>query len=67
MTQIVEHLSEISDRYDALLVDLWGCVHNGVKAFPDAVAALQAYRKRGGKVVLLTMRHDHVPTLPNKS
>ncbi|MEP1535210.1 MAG: TIGR01459 family HAD-type hydrolase [Paracoccaceae bacterium] len=54
MTQIVEHLSDISDRYDALLVDLWGCVHNGVKAFPDAVAALQAYRKRGGKVVLLT-------------
>ena len=54
MTQIVEHLSDISDRYDALLVDLWGCVHNGVQAFPDAVAALQAYRKRGGKVVLLT-------------
>ncbi|MBD3664358.1 TIGR01459 family HAD-type hydrolase [Sulfitobacter sp. TSTF-M16] len=54
MTQIIEHLSEISDRYDALFVDLWGCVHNGVKAFPDAVAALRAYRKRGGKVVLVT-------------
>ncbi len=54
MTQIIEHLSEISDRYDALFVDLWGCVHNGVKAFPDAVAALRAYRDRGGKVVLVT-------------
>lgn len=54
MTQIVEHLSEISDRYSALLVDLWGCVHNGIQAFPEAVAALQAYRKGGGAVVLLT-------------
>ena len=54
MTQIISALSEISDRYDALFVDLWGCVHNGVHALPDAVAALQTYRKGGGKVVLVT-------------
>lgn len=54
MTQIITALSEISDRYDALFVDLWGCVHNGVNAFPKAVAALKAYRQRGGIVVLVT-------------
>ena len=54
MTQIIEHLSEISDRYDALFVDLWGCVHNGVTAFPEAVKALQDYRALGGIVVLVT-------------
>ncbi len=54
MTQIISALSDVSDRYDALFVDLWGCVHNGVDAFPDAIAALQAYRKRGGTVVLVT-------------
>jgi len=54
MTQIIETLSEVSDRYDALFVDLWGCVHNGIVAFPDAVKALQDYRTRGGTVVLLT-------------
>ncbi|MEL6808356.1 MAG: TIGR01459 family HAD-type hydrolase [Pseudomonadota bacterium] len=54
MTQIISALAEVSDRYDALFVDLWGCVHNGVHALPEAVAALQAYRKRGGKVVLVT-------------
>ncbi|MFL4470322.1 TIGR01459 family HAD-type hydrolase [Tateyamaria armeniaca] len=54
MTQIISALSEISERYDALFVDLWGCVHNGVHALPDAVAALQTYRKTGGKVVLVT-------------
>ncbi|MDE0590285.1 TIGR01459 family HAD-type hydrolase [Halocynthiibacter sp. C4] len=54
MTRIVRSLAEISAPYDALFVDLWGCVHDGVAALPDAVAALQAYRKTGGKVVLLT-------------
>lgn len=54
MTRIISALSEISDRYDALLVDLWGCVHNGVTAFPEAVDALQAYRAGGGTVCLLT-------------
>ncbi|GGX53901.1 haloacid dehalogenase [Tateyamaria omphalii] len=54
MAQIITSLSEISDRYDALFVDLWGCVHNGVHALPEAVAALHAYRAKGGKVVLVT-------------
>ena len=54
MTQIIQSLSEISDRYEALFVDLWGCVHNGITPFPGAVAALRAYRANGGKVVLLT-------------
>ncbi|WP_417243423.1 TIGR01459 family HAD-type hydrolase [Celeribacter sp.] len=54
MTQLIQSLCEISSRYDALFVDLWGCVHNGVTAYPEAVTALQTYRKTGGKVVLVT-------------
>jgi len=54
MTQIINNLTDVSDRYRALFVDLWGCVHNGITAYPEAVAALQAYRARGGIVVLLT-------------
>ncbi|KRS16609.1 TIGR01459 family HAD-type hydrolase [Roseovarius indicus] len=54
MTQIITALSEISGRYKAMFVDLWGCLHNGVTAFPEAVAAMQAYRKAGGVVVLVT-------------
>ncbi|MGH1466327.1 MAG: TIGR01459 family HAD-type hydrolase [Cognatishimia sp.] len=54
MTQIITQLSEISDKYDALFVDLWGCMHNGIQAFPSAVKAMQDYRQRGGIVVLLT-------------
>lgn len=54
MTQIISALTGVSASYDALYVDLWGCLHNGVTAFPEAVAALQTYRAKGGIVVLVT-------------
>ena len=54
MTRIIESLAEISRDYDALFCDLWGCVHDGLRAFPAAVAALQAYKAQGGTVVLVT-------------
>lgn len=63
MTRIVNALSEISDGYDTLLCDLWGCLHDGRVPLPDAVAAVQAFRAKGGAVVLLTNSprpHDSV-------
>ena len=54
MTEIIQSLSDIAHRYDALFCDLWGCLHNGERAFPAAVAALRAFRAGGGVVVLLT-------------
>ncbi len=54
MTRIIDNLAQVAHSYDALFVDLWGCLHNGVEPFADAVTALQAYRAQGGKVLLLT-------------
>ena len=54
MTRLITALSEIAANYDALFVDLWGCVHDGVRALPGACAALTAYRRAGGTVVLVT-------------
>ena len=54
MTRIIDSLADIAADYDALLCDLWGCVHNGLAAFPEAVAVLKGFRAGGGKVVLLT-------------
>ena len=54
MTRLITALGDISDSYDALFVDLWGCVHDGVRALPDAVAALRAYRAKGGIVALVS-------------
>jgi HAD superfamily hydrolase (TIGR01459 family) len=55
--QIVRQISglgEISDRYDAILCDIWGVLHNGVASFAPASKALASFRRRGGAVVLIT-------------
>ena len=39
MTRILASLADISDQYDALFCDLWGCLHDGQRPFPAAVAA----------------------------
>ena len=46
--------SEISERFDLCLCDIWGVVHNGVVAHAGAVTALQAMRRQGMSVVLVT-------------
>ena len=50
----ISGLADLATRYDAVLSDVWGVVHNGVEAFPSAVEALAEYRKAGGKVVFIT-------------
>jgi HAD superfamily hydrolase (TIGR01459 family) len=52
--QPIPGLSALAGEYRALLCDVWGVVHNGVAAFPEAAAALSRYRAGGGKVLLLT-------------
>lgn len=54
MTRLIASLAEIAEQYDALFCDLWGCLHNGVAPFPEAMAALRGFRQGGGKVILLT-------------
>jgi HAD superfamily hydrolase (TIGR01459 family) len=50
----ISGLGEISDRYDAILCDIWGVLHNGLASFAPASAALASFRRRGGVVVLIT-------------
>jgi len=54
MTRIIESLAEISDGYDVLLCDLWGCLHDGRRPFRPAVEALRDAKARGITVVLVT-------------
>ncbi|MEM1237658.1 MAG: TIGR01459 family HAD-type hydrolase [Pseudomonadota bacterium] len=57
--RIIERLDEISANYDALYCDLWGCVHNGVEPFAEAVEALRGFRAGGGIVMLVTNAPRH--------
>jgi HAD superfamily hydrolase (TIGR01459 family) len=49
-----DHFELLADRYDVLLCDVWGVVHNSVVAFPQAADALTRFRQTGGAVVLIT-------------
>lgn len=51
---VIHSLSAIAERYDALLCDAWGVIHDGVTLFPGAGAALTKFRETRGPVVILT-------------
>jgi len=54
MTERIAGLGAVIEGYDALLVDLWGCVHNGVSPYPAAVDALRRAVAAGRQVCLLS-------------
>ncbi len=54
MTQIIPSIDAIADRYDAVLCDVWGVLHNGRQAYPAACAALQRLKRSGKRVILIT-------------
>jgi HAD superfamily hydrolase (TIGR01459 family) len=51
---VLDSIKSLGSRYRAWLVDIWGVMHNGHRAFPGAVAAARAFRAQGGIVVLLS-------------
>jgi HAD superfamily hydrolase (TIGR01459 family) len=51
---IIDSIKDLGGRYKAWLVDIWGVMHNGRRAFPRAVAATRDFRKQGGIVILLS-------------
>ncbi|MGE3142966.1 MAG: TIGR01459 family HAD-type hydrolase [Hyphomonadaceae bacterium] len=62
--QDLESLDDLAGRYDALLCDIWGVVHNGRAIYADACAALARWRARGGAVVLISnvpKQRDPIP------
>jgi len=51
---ILEHAAGLLSRYDVLVCDVWGVVHDGRRAFDAAGDALARFRTGGGSVVLLS-------------
>lgn len=54
MTAPVEGLSQLAQRYEVLLCDIWGVIHNGRESFPAACGALVRWRASVGPVVLIS-------------
>jgi HAD superfamily hydrolase (TIGR01459 family) len=49
-----DRFSALAPRYDVVLADVWGVIHNGVAAFPETIDALTRFRQGGGTVILIT-------------
>lgn len=45
---------ELLQRHDLVLCDVWGVVHDGIRAYPAAGEALARFRMGGGRVVLVS-------------
>jgi HAD superfamily hydrolase (TIGR01459 family) len=54
LADFIERIEPLARRYDVLLCDIWGVVHNGMAAFPAACDALTRFRSGGGTVILIT-------------
>ncbi|HVV41106.1 MAG TPA: TIGR01459 family HAD-type hydrolase [Nitrobacter sp.] len=52
--RFIENLRGFTGSRDVLLSDIWGVVHNGLEAFPEACDALRQFRAGGGTVILIT-------------
>jgi HAD superfamily hydrolase (TIGR01459 family) len=54
MTRFLDRFRDLAADFDVVLSDVWGVIHNGVEAFPEACNALAQFRAQGGTVVMIT-------------
>lgn len=54
MIPIHDNLSSVAECYDGFIIDLWGVLHDGVRAFPAAVACLEELHRRSKRIAILS-------------
>lgn len=47
-------IAVLADRYDGLILDVWGVLYDGGDAFPDVVPCLEALKHAGKRVLVLS-------------
>jgi HAD superfamily hydrolase (TIGR01459 family) len=53
-TRVIRGLGEIADRFDALLLDQWGVIHDGTKPYAGVVECLGRLKDLGKRIVMLS-------------
>ena len=51
---LITEFKSLAQRYDAMLCDAWGVIHNGVTLSPGIEEVLTSFRQTRGPVVILT-------------
>jgi HAD superfamily hydrolase (TIGR01459 family) len=52
--RFVDGIGAFADCYEGFLLDQWGVIHDGRKALPEAVAALNELKRRNKRLVVLS-------------
>jgi HAD superfamily hydrolase (TIGR01459 family) len=53
-TTFPDNLAALMPRYDGFLLDQWGVLHDGVRPYPAAVAALEMLHRAAKRVIILS-------------
>jgi HAD superfamily hydrolase (TIGR01459 family) len=54
LPRFIEGLLDVAALYDGYILDLWGVVHDGEKAFPDTIPALREMKRAKRRIWLLS-------------
>ena len=50
----INNFSEIDEKYDSIICDIWGVIHNGQELFKSSIECLLRYKEIGYPIILVT-------------
>ena len=50
----ISNFSEIEEKYDSIICDIWGVIHNGQELFKSSIECLLRYKDIGYLIILVT-------------
>lgn len=63
---VIESIRDVGGSRRVWFADIWGVMHNGRDAFPDASVATRTFREKGGVVILLSNSPRPSPDLQDQ-
>ncbi len=65
-TKFCQGVSDISDSYMGMIIDLWGVLHDGQRAFPGVVDCMRELRERKKRMILLSNTSERADVAKEK-
>lgn len=62
--RLLNGISDIAENYDHFILDIWGVLHNGLRAYPTVVPCLKELNKRDKQILLLTNSPNRAHYIP---
>ncbi|MGE0724361.1 MAG: TIGR01459 family HAD-type hydrolase, partial [Alphaproteobacteria bacterium] len=66
MIEIHDDISALVERYDAFILDVWGVLHDGTKAYPGVPGALERLQAAGKKIAVLSNAPRRAPHVESR-